>query len=64
MKINGETLSPDGRTVEQIIESMGFKGNMVAVELNEEILSRDQYSSYVPGEKDIIEIVQFMGGGC
>ncbi|MDD6550445.1 MAG: sulfur carrier protein ThiS [Lachnospiraceae bacterium] len=64
MQINGEKCTPDGRSVMQIIEDMGLKKEMVAVELNEEILPKDEYEKYVPGESDVVEIVQFMGGGA
>ncbi len=64
MQINGEKCTPDGRSVMQIIEDMGLKKEMVAVELNEEILPKDEYEKYVPGEEDVVEIVQFMGGGA
>ncbi len=64
MQINGEKCTPDGRSVIQIIEDMGLKKEMVAVELNEEILPKDEYEKYVPGESDVVEIVQFMGGGA
>ncbi|MDY3990243.1 MAG: sulfur carrier protein ThiS [Lachnospiraceae bacterium] len=36
---------------------------MVAVELNEKILPKSEYESYVPKDNDVIEIVQFMGDG-
>ena len=64
MQIHGEKCTPDGRSVMQIIEDMGLKKEMVAVELNEEILPKDEYEKYVPGESDVVEIVQFMGGGA
>ena len=64
MQINGEKCTPDGRSVMQIIEDMGLKKEMVAVELNEEILPKDEYEKYVPGEEDVVEIVQFIGGGA
>ncbi|MCI6648600.1 MAG: sulfur carrier protein ThiS [Candidatus Weimeria sp.] len=64
MQINGEKCTPDGRSVMQIIEDMGLKKEMVAVELNEKILPKDEFEKYVPGEEDVVEIVQFMGGGA
>ncbi|MQN02329.1 MAG: sulfur carrier protein ThiS [Lachnospiraceae bacterium] len=63
MQLNGEQKEADGRTITQIIEEMGLKKVMVAVELNENILPKDQYDTYVPKENDVVEIVQFMGGG-
>lgn len=64
MQINGEQCIPDGKTVTEIIEERDLKKEMVAVELNEKILPKEQYDTYVPQDNDVIEIVQFMGGGC
>ena len=61
MQINGEQCTPDGKTVTEIIEERDLKKEMVAVELNEKILSKEQYHTYVPQDNNIIEIVQFMG---
>lgn len=55
---------PDGKNIEEILKEMGLTKEMVAVELNEKILPREQYDTYVPQDNDVIEIVQFMGGGC
>ena len=54
MQINGEKCTPDGRSVMQIIEDMGLKKEMVAVELNEKILPKDEFEKYVPGEEDVV----------
>ena len=55
---------PDGKNIEEILKERGLTKEMVAVELNEKILPKSEYESYVPKENDVIEIVQFMGGGC
>lgn len=64
MQLNGEKMIPDGKNIEEILKEMGLTKEMVAVELNEKILPREQYDTYVPQDNDVIEIVQFMGGGC
>ncbi|MDD6381549.1 MAG: sulfur carrier protein ThiS [Lachnospiraceae bacterium] len=64
MKVNGEKYTPDGKSIEEILKERGLTKEMVAVELNEKILPKSEYGSYVPKENDVIEIVQFMGGGC
>lgn len=64
MQLNGEKMIPDGKNIEEILKERGLTKEMVAVELNEKILPKSEYESYVPKENDVIEIVQFMGGGC
>lgn len=63
MRINGEEFPADGKSVEALIEERELKKEMVAVELNERILPREEYGTCIPLEDDVIEIVQFMGGG-
>lgn len=64
MQLNGEKMIPDGKNIEEILKERGLTKEMVAVELNEKILPKSEYGSYIPKENDVIEIVQFMGGGC
>ncbi len=64
MKINGVIKEyPSGLTVSQMLEREGFQKEQVAVELNEEIVSRDAYGTTVLKNADVIEVVYFMGGG-
>ena len=34
------------------------------VECNEEIIHKEDYKTYILRDGDVIEVVQFMGGGC
>jgi sulfur carrier protein len=62
--LNGERKSVDGvRTLTQLVEHLGMKGDRVAVELNREIVSRDQWAQTELNEGDRLEIVHFVGGG-
>ncbi len=64
IKINGEQY--DGRdemTVAQLLEDLDIKSQRVAVELNLDILPKDQYDARLLAEGDELEIVNFVGGG-
>lgn len=64
MKINGENVTLDREyTVEEYLRENEYRPEMVAVELNEEILPKKLYSETVLKEEDVMEIVMFMGGG-
>ena len=64
IQVNGETLdftSPLSLT--SLIEQLGMKQDRVAVELNRNIVPREQWLETPLGEGDRLEIVQFVGGG-
>ena len=61
--VNGESRSIDTGTVRQFLESLAINPARVAVELNQEILSKEEYASKLLQDGDRIEIVQFVGGG-
>lgn len=52
-----------GLTVRTLLESLDLHPGMVVVELNREILNRDDYGHAPVVEGDAIEIVHFVGGG-
>ncbi len=62
--INGkpETLG-DGTTVSQLLEERDVQPVRVAVEINEEIVSRKVFTGTEIHEGDRIEIVTLVGGG-
>lgn len=63
-RINGNnSLDADGMTMKAYLESKGYRLNIVAVELNGNILPKAQYESYIITESDTIEVVSFVGGG-
>ena len=51
------------RILLQYLEENSYVPSQIAVELNERILSKAEYSTTVLHENDILEIVSFMGGG-
>ena len=63
VKINGELLDKDGKTVTEMLADMDISGQRVAVELNEEIVPKAKYSETVLKDGDKVEVVRFVGGG-
>lgn len=62
--VNGKTKELQNTlTIEQYLEENSYVPSQIAVELNERILSKAEYSATVLHENDILEIVSFMGGG-
>ena len=64
LQINGETREfADGLTLAALIAELGSKPDRVAVELNLQIVSRDQWQDTILRNGDRLEIVHFVGGG-
>ena len=64
LQINGEARDfPAPLSVASLVEQLGMKQDRVAVELNRNILPREQWDKTPLGEGDRLEIVQFVGGG-
>ena len=65
LTVNGKHISlTEPVTVADYLEQNKYVPSQIAVELNEEILSRSEYSHTFLKNGDIMEIVSFMGGGC
>jgi len=62
--VNGEprTLS-DGTTVAALIAELGLRDRRLAVEVNRDVVSRGRYAEQELCPGDVVEIVQFVGGG-
>ena len=61
--INGCEQAANGKTVEDIINEMNIDIRTIAVELNEEIVSKADYDSTTLKDGDVLEVVSFVGGG-
>jgi thiamine biosynthesis protein ThiS len=62
--LNGEKKEiPDGITVFSLLEHLNIQHRRVAVERNEEIVTKSSYAETVLKEGDALEVVSFMGGG-
>ena len=64
LQINGEEKSIEcPLTLVALIEQMGMKPDRVAIELNREIVPRDQWPQINLSEGDRLEIVKVVAGG-
>ena len=62
--INGEDVNAAGKTLQAYLAENDFEEGTFVVECNEEIIHREDYALYVLKDGDVVEIVQFMGGGA
>ena len=53
-----------GKKLLELLEEQGHRPEMVAVELNEEMVPREKFPEMVFHDGDVVEIVMFMGGGA
>jgi thiamine biosynthesis protein ThiS len=64
LKINGEDRTfSEINTLGALVNQLGMKPDRVAVELNREIVPRDQWLQTALHDGDRLEIVHFVGGG-
>ena len=63
VKINGEILDKDGKSVSEVLSEMNINVKQVAVELNEEIVPKVKYDETILKDDDVVEVVRFVGGG-
>ena len=62
--VNGEPRHVcDGVTVAELVGELGLRPRRIAVEVNLDILPRDDYERRALRDGDVIEIVQLVGGG-
>ena len=62
--LNGENRKfPEGMTVLDLIRELGFDSERLAVELNLQIVKREQWANSALKQGDRIEVVRFVGGG-
>jgi thiamine biosynthesis protein ThiS len=63
LTINGEAQTSSAETLGALVEGLGMKADRVAIELNREIVPRDQWTQTPLHDGDRLEIVHFVGGG-
>ena len=64
LTVNGEKRQfPEGTTVAAMLESEGFGGGRVAVEINLDIVPQRLFKERELAAGDRVEIVSFVGGG-
>jgi sulfur carrier protein len=63
LKVNGENRQTDSLTLKELFEELGIMRDRVAVEVNLKIVKKADHDTYQLSEGDVIEIVNFVGGG-
>ena len=63
VKINGEDVAAAGMTVAEYLASAQFDTRRIAVERNGEIVPKAKYAEVVLEAGDVVEVVNFVGGG-
>ncbi|TLM73923.1 sulfur carrier protein ThiS [Microbulbifer harenosus] len=65
LMVNGEaiTIQPGGKTVECLLQQLGYQGETFAVALNGDFVARDTYGEVALNEGDSVDIVAPVVGG-
>ncbi|TWT67528.1 sulfur carrier protein ThiS [Allorhodopirellula solitaria] len=62
--VNGTTTEVDhSMSISELIEQVDVPKNYLAVEINEEVVPREQHGEYMVAEGDRVEVVTLVGGG-
>jgi sulfur carrier protein len=65
IQLNGESRDiSEGTTVADLLRGLDIRADRVAVELNLEILERNNFATQHLREGDRVEILSFIGGGA
>ena len=63
VKINGEEVEAAGMTVAEYLTSAQYDLRRIAVERNCEIVPKAKYGEVILEAGDVVEVVNFVGGG-
>ena len=64
INLNGESHEvADGTTVASLIDELGMRPELLAVERNRDIVPKAAYGEEILRDGDVVEIVTFVGGG-
>jgi len=64
VQINGEAREiADEMKLNELVDQLSLAPERVAIELNQKVVRRNQWSATMLGDGDRIEIVHFVGGG-
>lgn len=64
MKVNGKEIAQDKpAALYELIISLGYSADKIAVELNGCIVPKSAYKETIISNGDVLEIVSFVGGG-
>lgn len=61
--LNGVEEQISQKTIADLLKAKGLVPERVVVEVNLQIIGKDEYPSYILKENDHVEILRFVGGG-
>lgn len=61
--VNGEQVNAEGMNISSYLKKNNYDSRRIVVEVNYEIIKKENYDNYNFKEGDIVEIVSFVGGG-
>ncbi|EMI16947.1 ThiS, thiamine-biosynthesis [Rhodopirellula maiorica SM1] len=62
--VNGESVEIESSmSVQQLLETVDVPPNYLAVEVNADVVAREDYASTIVNEGDDVEVVTLVGGG-
>lgn len=64
MKVNGREMSfSEPMTIANLLYDLKISIEKVVVEVDGEIVSKDEFSSFILKENNSVEVISFVGGG-
>ena len=64
IQLNGENfVLEEDMNINDFLKKLTIDKNKVAIELNKNVVPKNSYSNTVITNKDVVEIVTFIGGG-
>ena len=62
--VNGERLElPFNSNIKDLIVFLGFQNQRIALEVNELIIPKSKYSTFLLNDNDKVEVINAVGGG-
>ncbi|MBD8036087.1 sulfur carrier protein ThiS [Solibacillus sp. A46] len=61
--VNGRKQIEHFENVQQLLKHYGLENRIVVVEVNHEIVMKENYETTSLSQGDVVEIVHFVGGG-
>ena len=64
IRVNGEIKEyQESLTLDELINDLGIRDKVMASAVNMEIVKKDNWNSYILKDDDIVELLDFVGGG-
>lgn len=63
MVINGKGYQLKDITIKEVLKEFSLNEEKVVVEVNFQIIPKEQYANFILKENDSLEVISFVGGG-